>query len=134
MTDDIGTGRPNRVEYLLGVPLSDDVERQWPQMGEVVRGRQLVSEIEATFTDFTLEVGRRHQLGDVIVVEWSCNYGDGHLYRNVTIGELRDGHAVRVTDYWGAPAETPASRRDRTARLNMPGDGIWKDAAHLGDH
>ena len=38
-----------------------------------------------------------------VVVEWTGDYGDGRLYRNVTIGELEDGGAVRVTDYWGEP-------------------------------
>ena len=27
-----------RLSHILGVPLADDVERQWPQMGEVVMG------------------------------------------------------------------------------------------------
>ena len=95
-----------RVAYILGVPLADDVERQWPQMGEVVRGARLVAEVEGNFPELTLEVGRRLHLDGVVVVEWTCNYGDGRLYRNVTIGELQDGEAIRVTDYWGEPAET----------------------------
>ncbi len=82
----------------------------------------------------TLEVGRRLQLDDVVVVEWTCNYGDGRLYRNVTIGELEDGCAVRVTDYWGEPTVTPEWRQRLTDRLDMPGDGIWPDAEHLGHH
>ena len=44
----------------------------------------------ATFPELTLEVGRRLHLNDVVVVEWTGNYGDGRLYRNVTIGELED--------------------------------------------
>jgi hypothetical protein len=70
----------------------------------------------------------------VVVVEWTANYGDGRLYRNVTIGELQDGQAVRVTDYWGEPTETPEWRRQETDQLDMPGDGIWPDAEHLGHH
>ncbi|MEV6097198.1 nuclear transport factor 2 family protein [Nocardia sp. NPDC051981] len=123
-----------RLAYILGVPLDDDVVRQWPQMGEVVRTRSLVAEVEGNFPELTLEVGRRHHLGDVVVVEWTGNYGDGRLYRNVTIGELRDGKAVRVTDYWGEPTQTPQWRAPLTARLDMPPDGIWKDAEHLRHH
>ena len=74
------------------------------------------------------------QLDDVVVVEWTANYGDGQLYRNVTIGELQDGQAVRVTDYWGEPTVTPEWRQPLTDRLDMPGDGIWPDAEHLGHH
>ena len=63
-----------------------------------------------------------------------CNYGDGRLYRNVTIGELEDGKAVRVTDYWGEPTDTPPWRLALTARLEMPADGVWPDNAHLAHH
>jgi hypothetical protein len=123
-----------RVAFILGVPLAEHVERQWPQMAEVVKSSKLVAEVEGNFPELTLEVGRRHQLGDVIVVEWTCNYGDGRLYRNVTIGELEDGAAVRVTDYWGEPTTTPKWRQSMTAPLDMPADGIWKDADHLGHY
>ena len=123
-----------RVAYILGVPLADDVERQWPQMGEVVRSARLVAEVEGNFPELTLEVGRRLHLENVIVVECTCNYGDGRLYRNVTIGELKDGKAVRVTDYWGEPTDTPEWRQPLTARLDMPGDGVWPDNARLEHH
>ncbi len=123
-----------RLAYILGVPLGDDVERQWPQMGEVVRSARLVAEVEGNFPELTLEVGRRLRLDDVVVVEWTCNYGDGRLYRNVTIGELRDGRAIRVTDYWGEPTDTPAWRQPLTARLDMPGDGVWPDNRRLAHH
>jgi hypothetical protein len=89
-----------RVAYILGVPLAENVVRQWPQMNEIVRTSKLVADVEGNFPELTLEVGRRLQLDDVVVVEWTANYGDGRLYRNVTIGELEDGQAVRVTDYW----------------------------------
>jgi type IV secretory pathway VirB3-like protein len=120
-----------RVAYILGVPLADKAVRQWPQMGEIVRTRRLISEVEGNFPELTLEVGRRLRLADVVVVEWTCNYGDGLLFRNVTIGELERGEAVRVTDYWGAPTVTPQWRRPMTDRLDMPGDGIWPDDEHL---
>ncbi len=123
-----------RVAYILGLPLAPDVVRQWPQMGEIVRTRQLVADVEGNFPELTLEVGRRLRLDDVVVVEWTCNYGDGRLYRNVTIGELADGEVVRVTDYWGEPTETPGWRVSMTDRLEMPGDGIWPDDGHLAHH
>src|SRR5438270_7438799 len=84
-----------RVAYILGVPLAENVVRQWPQMDEIVRTSRLIAEVEGNFPELTLEVGRRLQLDDVVVVEWTGNYGDGRLYRNVTIGELEDGQAVR---------------------------------------
>ena len=59
--------------------------------------------------------------------------GDGRLYRNVSIAEPRNGEAVKVNDYWGEPTVTPGWRRSLTGRLDMPADGIWKDAQHLFD-
>ncbi len=129
-----GSNGATRVAYILDVPLAENVERQWPQMGEVVRGAELVASVEGNFPELTLEVGRRFRLGDVVVVEWTCNYGDGRLYRNVTIGELEDGKAVRVTDYWGEPTGTPEWRQPLTARLEMPADGTWPDNARLSHH
>ena len=123
-----------RVAYILGVPLAENVVRQWPQMGEIVRTRQLIADVEGNFPELTLEVGRRLRLDDVVVVEWTCNYGDGRLYRNVTIGELEDGEVVRVTDYWGEPTDTPAWREAMTDRLDMPADGIWPSDARLGHY
>ena len=52
----------------------------------------------------------------------------------MTIGELEDGQAVRVTDYWGEPTVTPEWRQPLTDRLDMPGDGIWPDGEHLGHY
>jgi hypothetical protein len=129
-----GSNAETRLAYILGAPLAENVVRQWPQMGEIVRSDSRIAEVEGNFPELTLEVGRRLRLGDVVVVEWTANYGDGRLYRNVTIGELQDGKAVRVTDYWGGPTETPQWRRGMTDRLDMPGEGIWPDAQHLGHH
>jgi hypothetical protein len=124
-----------RLAYILGVPLAPDCQRQWPQLTEVVDGRDLIGQVEGNFPDLTLGVGRRlHLDNNIIVVEWSCNYGDGRLYRNVSIAELRDGQAAKVTDYWGEPVATPDWRRPMTGRLDMPADGIWKDAEHLTHH
>jgi hypothetical protein len=123
-----------RLAYILGVPLAPDCQRQWPQMGEVVHGRDRIGRVEGNFPELTLEVGRRHHLNDIVVVEWTCNYGDGRLYRNVSIAELRDGQAAKVTDYWGEPTTTPDWRKTLTDRLDMPADGIWKDADHLGHY
>ena len=35
-----------RVAYILGVPLAENVVRQWPQMGEIVRTSWLIAEVE----------------------------------------------------------------------------------------
>jgi len=53
--------------------------------------------------ELALEVGRRLQLNDVVVVEWSYIYGDRRLYRNVTIGELEEGKLCRSPTTWLNP-------------------------------
>ena len=120
-----------RLERILGVPLSDDALRQWPQSGEVVTGRERIGEVESHFEGLRLAVGRRHACGDTLVVEWSTDYGDGRVYRNVSVADLRDGQAIRVTDYWGEPFEAPDWRDSLTDPLDMPSEGIWPAAEHL---
>ena len=123
-----------RLSYILGVPLADDVVREWPQMGEIVRGRELIGVVEGAFEDLTLAVGRRRRFGDFLLVEWSNDYGDGAIYRNVTIAEIENGKAVRVTDYWGKPFQTPDWRKQTTERLEMPPSGRWPSADRLSHH
>ena len=125
-----GAGGSTRLAYILGV-LAEAVVREWPQMGEAVRGRDLIGAIEGNFEELTLGVGRRRRFGDFLLVEWSADYGDGAVYRNVTIAEIEDGEAVRVTDYWGKPFETPEWRKGRTDRLDMPSDGRWPSSDRL---
>ena len=117
-----------RLERILGVPLAEDAVRQWPQSGERIDGRARIGEVEAHFVGLRLGVGRRHALGDTIVVEWSTDYGDGRVYRNVSIAELHDGQAIRVTDYWGEPFTPPRWREALAERLDMPRDGVWPAA------
>jgi len=125
------TAYQTRLERILGVPLAEDAVRQWPQSGELLEGRARISEVESHFEGLRLGVGRRHALGDTIVVEWSTDYGDGRVYRNVSIAELYDGKAVRVTDYWGEPFTPPAWRETLATRLDMPRDGVWPAGDHL---
>jgi hypothetical protein len=129
--DDDGTDGSTRLAYILGVPLAEAVVREWPQMGEVVRGRDLIGAIEGNFEELTLAVGKRRRFGDFLIVEWSADYGDGAIYRNVTIAEIEDGEAVRVTDYWGKPFDTPEWRETRTNRLDMRPDGRWPASDRL---
>jgi hypothetical protein len=123
-----------RLERILGVPLAEDAIRQWPQSGELIRGRARIGEVESHFVGLRLGVGRRFVCGDTIVVEWTSDYGDGRLYRNVSIAELRDGRAIRVTDYWGEPFTPPDWRETLSERLDMSHGGAWPPAdALIGD-
>jgi SnoaL-like domain len=119
------TAYQTRLERILGDPLAEDAARQWPQSGELIRGRARIAEVESHFEGLRLGVGRRLACGEILVVEWSADYGDGRVYRNVTIAELQDGKAVRVTDYWGEPFTPPSWRQALAERLEMPRDGVW---------
>jgi hypothetical protein len=99
-----------RVERLMGAPLAEQAVRRWPQSGELLRGSARIAEVESHFPDLKLSITRRHRCGDLIVVEWNADYGDGRIYRNVSLGELENGKVVRVTDYWGEPFTPPAWR------------------------
>jgi hypothetical protein len=129
--DESGADGSTRLAYILGVQLAEAVVREWPQMGEIVRGRELIGAVEGNFEELTLAVGNRRRFGDFVLVEWSADYGDSAIYRNVTIAEIEDGEAVRVTDYWGKPFETPDWRRGRTDQLDMPPDGRWPASDRL---
>ena len=114
-----------RLERILGVKLAEDAVRQWPQSGEVIDGRARIDEVESHFVGLKLGVGRRHVCGDTILVEWSTDYGDGRVYRNVTIAELRGEEAIRVTDYSGEPFTPPVGRGALATHLDMPRQGVW---------
>ena len=114
-----------RLEHILGVPLAQDAVRQWPQSGELIRGRARIAEVESHFVGLRLGVGMRHSCGDTLVVEWSNDYGDGRIYRNVSIAELRNGEAIRVTDYWGEPFTAPEWRQALGEKLDLRGSGVW---------
>jgi hypothetical protein len=120
-----------RLERILGVALRDDVVRQWPQSGELIRGPARIAEVESHFEGLRLGIGRRYRCDNILVVEWSTDYGNGRVYRNVTIAELQDGKAIRVTDYWGEPFEPPAWRQALAERLDMPREGPWPSADAL---
>jgi hypothetical protein len=125
------TAHQTRLERILGVELAEGAVRQWPQSGERLDGRARIAEVESHFVGLRLGVGRRHACGDTIVVEWSTDYGDGRVYRNVSIAELHGGKAVRVTDYWGEPFTPPTWRRGLAAPLDMPRNGVWPPADAL---
>jgi hypothetical protein len=129
-----GSAGSTRLAYILGLSLADDAVREWPQMGEIVRGRDQIGAVEGHFEEFRLAVGERRRFGDFVLVEWSADYGDGAIYRNVTIAEIENGEAVRVTDYWGKPFDTPDWREEMTDRLDMRADGRWPSADRLSHH
>jgi hypothetical protein len=84
-----------------------------------IHGHVRIAEVESHFVGLRLAIGRSHTCGQTLVVEWSTEYGDGRIYRNVTVAELQDGEAVRVTVYWGEPFAAPAWRTELSQALDF---------------
>src|SRR5262249_28499797 len=74
-----------RLERILGAPLEEDAVRQWPQSGELIRGRARTAEVESHFEGLRLGVGGGGACGGILVVEGRGGYGDGRVFRDVTI-------------------------------------------------
>jgi hypothetical protein len=85
-----------RLEHILGVPLAEDVVRQWPQSGELIRGRARIAEVESHFEGLRLGVGRRLACGDIFVVE------ERRLRRRPSVPERYD---CRTAGWKGDPRD-----------------------------
>lgn len=120
-----------RLERILDMPLADDAIRQWPQSGELVRSSKRIREVESHFKGFKLGIGRRILLNDKLIVEWTSDYGDEKLYRNVTIAEIENGMAKKVTDYWGEPFSVPSWRTELIESIPETSDSIWPSKEQL---
>jgi hypothetical protein len=90
---------------------SDDVVIEWPQSGEVIKGKQNIRELRLARPTATPTATLRRIIGsgDLWAAEMIFNY-DGDRFYVVLIHEYRDGLVVRETCYYGAPFEAPAWR------------------------
>jgi hypothetical protein len=90
---------------------SDDVVIEWPQSGEVIRGKHNIRELRLARPTArpTATLCRIIGSGDLWATEMIFDY-DGDRFYTVLIHEYRDGLVVRETCYYGAPFEAPAWR------------------------
>jgi hypothetical protein len=65
------TAGKTRVESLVGAPLAEDAIRQWPQSGEVLRGRARIAEVESHFPDLKLALENSSGAPSTAMVESS---------------------------------------------------------------
>jgi hypothetical protein len=89
----------------------DDVVIEWPQSGEVIRGKQNIRELRLArpTPQPTATLRRIIGSGDLWAMEMLFDY-DGDRFYTVLIHEYRHGLVVRETCYYGAPFEAPAWR------------------------
>jgi ketosteroid isomerase-like protein len=88
----------------------DDVVIDWPQSGEVIRGKHNIRELrEAYPTPPTATLRRIVGSGDLWAMEMDFDY-DGDPFHVVVIHQYRDALVVSETSYYAAPFEAPAWR------------------------
>jgi hypothetical protein len=88
----------------------DDVVIDWPQSGEVIRGKQKIRELRLALpTPPKVSLRRIVGSGDLWAIEMVFDY-DAKLFYTVVIHEYQDGLVAHETAYWAAPFEPPAWR------------------------
>lgn len=98
----------------------DDVVIQWPQSGEVIRGRKNIRELrEAYPTPPNATLRRIIGAGDLWAIEMVFDYA-GDRFDVVLIHEWRDGLVVSETCYYAAPFQAPAWRARWVERAPSP--------------
>jgi hypothetical protein len=88
----------------------DDVIIQWPQSGEVIRGKKNIRELRQAYpTPPTATLRRIVGSGDLWAIEMVFDY-DGDRFHVVVIHQWHDGLVVSETTYYAAPFQAPAWR------------------------
>src|SRR5690348_3129138 len=79
--------------------LAEDCVQDWPQSGEVIRGKANIIAVNENYPGLPKATVRRARAdGRLVVTEVDLDYG-GHVYQTVSILEFEDGKVVRETDY-----------------------------------
>jgi ketosteroid isomerase-like protein len=93
-----------------GALLHDDYVQEWPQSGELIRGRDNSMAINRNYPGFPKQtVGQIRAGGELVTSEVTLDYG-GRVYHGVSIFEFRDGRVVKETDYFAEPFAAPGWR------------------------
>jgi hypothetical protein len=104
-------GGPQALEAAMVELMAEDVLWRWPQSGEVIRGRGRLVEVEVHHPELPrVGITRVTGCGDVVVAEWSADYGDGRIFRNVSLVEFELGKVTGGTEYFGEPFDPPGWR------------------------
>jgi hypothetical protein len=88
----------------------DDVVIEWPQSGEVIRGKKNIRELRLAYpTPPTATLRRIAGSGDLWAMEMVFDY-DGDRFHVIVIHQYREGLVARETAYYAAPFQAPAWR------------------------
>jgi ketosteroid isomerase-like protein len=98
--------------------LADDIVEEYPQSGEVIRGKQNRRAILENYPGGMPEVAETKArpeskitgADDEYTAVGQVTYPNGETWHVVSLFQLRDGKISRMTVYFGAPFEAPAWR------------------------
>ena len=108
---------------------ADDVVNEFPQSGEVFRGRDKIAAMNSSYTGSTgttpkATLRRILKPGEAWVIESTIDYGDGTPVSSISIIETGpDGKVVKQTDYFANPFEAPTWRSQYAERKQSVGAG-----------
>jgi len=106
---------------------ADNVVVEWPQSGELIRGRENIAAVNRNYPASTgttpkMKLRRIVKPGDAWVIEGTIDYGDGVPVSSVSIIETgADGKVVHQTDYFANPFAAPAWRKKWVERKEPAG-------------
>jgi len=88
----------------------DDLVVEWPQSGEVIRGKKNIRELRLAHpTPPTATLRRISGSGDFWTMEMVFDY-NGDRFHVIVFHQYRDGLVVSETAYYAAPFQAPAWR------------------------
>jgi hypothetical protein len=112
------SGDVERLGIVFDKYTADDFVQEWPQSGEVIRGKANAMEINRNYPGMpSMKMRGVRGAGDVWVAEVTLDYGQGPVH-GVSIFEFRDGQVVKETDYFADPFEAPEWRSQWVERTS----------------
>ena len=105
--------------------VAEDFVQEWPQSGELVRGRQACLNVIGNYPGGPpqIKVGRISGEGDHWVVESTTTYPGGDVYHMMSAIELEDGLLIHEVDYFGPEFPAPEWRQRWVEPIEAPDAG-----------
>ena len=95
----------------VGGLLHDEFVLEWPQSGEVIRGRANFVAVNAAYPgDWHIAIERIHDLGQAVLSEVRVDFPE-RADRAVSLFTTRDGRIATVREWWPDPFPAAEWRR-----------------------
>ncbi len=98
--------------YAVAGLLHDEFTLEWPQSGEVIRGRENFALINTNFPakgEWRFKINAIAVENDVVVSDVSVSDGE-RQDRAITFSTIRDGKIWKQVEFWPEPFDAPAWR------------------------